>query len=155
MRAGLYGPLQSVADFFVPFRLFQVEIFNNGRSQFKIFGLDAVSGLLDLYGFDQLPGDNEVICLESRNRAPVALSDEHGKDIVVAKVRRVLFTTGFFRIRNLRLSAEAIPGEIHVPYWVGFRGQGATASFVVMDAVRRRMEGGKVRELLRNWLTAA
>ncbi|HUJ96117.1 MAG TPA: hypothetical protein VLW84_12675 [Terriglobales bacterium] len=154
MRAGLYGPLRSVADFFVPFKLFQVEIFNNGRKKLRIFGLDAASGLLDLYGFDQMPGDHEVIYRESRNRAPIIVNDEIGKSLVATKVQRLLFTTGFFRLWNFRLSAEAIPGEIYVPYWVGFRGRRAAARFVVMDAVRRRMEGGKVRELLRDWLAS-
>jgi len=51
-------------------------------------------------------------------------------------------------------SAQPIAGEIYIPYWVGFRGRGAQARFVVMDAVRRRIEGAKVRNLLQTWLTS-
>ena len=95
-----------------------------------------------------------MICLETRNCVPVLLDDALGKELVVAKVRRLLFSTGFFRIRDLRISAEPIPGEIHIPYWVGFRGHGVRARCAVLDAVRRRPEGAKVRRLLENWLTS-
>jgi hypothetical protein len=57
-------------------------------------------------------------------------------------------------MRDLTISAEAVAGEIYVPYWVGFRGRGSQVHFVVMDAVRRQIEGAKVRQLLRAWLTS-
>jgi len=154
LRSGVYGPLCSVGQCFVPFQLFRVEIRNGGRSQQHIFGLDAVTGSLDLYRFDELPREGDVVCVETRNHVPAALDQENGKDLVLAKVRRFLFSTGFFRIRDLHLSAEAIPGELYVPYWVGFRGRGTSARLCVMDAVRRRVEGAKVKHLLRNWLTS-
>ncbi len=56
MRALVFGPLRSVADFYIPFQLFQVEISNRGKIDQRVFGLDAVSGSLDLYHFEQLPG---------------------------------------------------------------------------------------------------
>jgi hypothetical protein len=69
-------------------------------------------------------------------------------------VQRVLFTTGFFRMRKLQISAEALPGEICVPYWVGFRGRGRLARLSVLDAVRRSVEGARVKFLLENWLAS-
>jgi RimJ/RimL family protein N-acetyltransferase len=36
------GPLRSVADFYIPFRIFDVEINNAGKKDRRIFGLDAV-----------------------------------------------------------------------------------------------------------------
>ncbi len=56
LRETTFGPLHSVADFYIPFRLFQVEILNGGKRDQRIFGLDAVNGSLDLYHFEQLPG---------------------------------------------------------------------------------------------------
>jgi hypothetical protein len=47
-----------------------------------------------------------------------------------------------------------VAGEIYVPYWVGFRGRGSRARLAVIDAVRRKPEGAKVRQLLRTWLTS-
>jgi hypothetical protein len=154
LRTTAFGPLKSVADFYIPFRLFQVEIFNRGKRDQRVFGLDAVNGSLDLYHFEQLPDEGEVIYLETRNCSEPLLDEAEAKKIVAAKVQRLLFSAGFFRVRNLRISAEPVAGEIYIPYWVGFRGRGARARFAVMDAVRRKMEGAKVRHLLQAWLTS-
>jgi hypothetical protein len=154
LRQVAFGPVRSVAEFFIPFRLFQVEILNSGRRDQRVLGLDAVTGSLDLYHFEQLPGSGEVVVVETRNYPPGLLDDVRAMELVIAKVRRVLFTTGFFRMRNLEISAQPVPGEICIPYWVGFRGRGTQARFVVMDAVRRRIEGAKVRTLLKTWLTS-
>lgn len=148
------GPLKSVADFYIPFQLFQVEILNRGQRQRRVFGLDAVNGSLDLYHFEQLPDERDVVYLETRNCSEPLLDEAEAKKIVAAKVQRLLFSSGFFRIRKLRISAEPVTGEIYIPYWVGFRGRGARARFAVMDAVRRKMEGAKVRHLLQAWLTS-
>ena len=154
LRQLAFGPVRSVAEFFIPFRLFQVEILNSGKRDRRVLGLDVVTGSLDLYHFEQLPGPGEVVVVESRNCPPALLDDAQAMELLIAKVRRVLFTTGFFRMRNLEISAEPIAGEICIPYWVGFRGRGTQARFVVMDGVRRRIEGAKVRNLLRTWLTS-
>ncbi len=156
--AGLFfrvasGPLRSVADFYIPFRLFQVEILNHGKRDQRVLGLDAVSGSLDLYGFEQLPGAEDVIGVETRNCPEPLLDDAQAAELTVGKLRRVLFSGGFFRIRDLHITAEPVPAELYIPYWVGFRGNGVRAHFAVMDAVRRRPEGAKVRHLLQNWLT--
>lgn len=154
LRETAFGPLRSVADFYIPFRLFQVEIRNGGKSDRRIFGLDAVNGSLDLYHFEQLPAEREVAYLETRNCSDALLGDAEANKIVIAKVQRLLFSTGFFRVRNLQITAEPVAGEIYVPYWVGFRGRGMRARLAVIDAVRRRPEGAKVRDLLRAWLTS-
>ena len=154
LRQVAFGPVRSVAEFFIPFRLFQVEILNSGKRDRRVLGLDVVTGSLDLYHFEQLPGPGEVVVVESRNCPLGLLEDAQAMELVIAKVRRVLFTTGFFRMRNLEISAEPIAGEVCIPYWVGFRGRGTQARFVVMDAVRRRIEGAKVRTLLKTWLTS-
>ena len=39
-----------------------------------------------------------------------------------------------------------------VPYWVAFHGEDSRVSLSVIDAVRRRVEGAKVRALLKDWL---
>lgn len=154
LRQAAFGPLRSVAEFYIPFRLFQVEILNGGKRDRRILGLDAVNGSLDVYHFDQLPGPDELIYIESRNCPQALLDDAQARELVTAKVQRMLFTTGFFRIKDLHISTEPVPGEIYVPYWVGFRGRGVRARLAVIDAVRRRLEGAKVRHLLQNWLTS-
>ena len=154
LRQVAFGPVRSVAEFFIPFRLFQVEILNSGKRDQRVLGLDAVTGTLDLYHFEQLPGPSEVVVVATRNCPLGLLDDARAMELVIAKVRRVLFTTGFFRMRNLEISAQPVAGELCIPYWVGFRGRGTQARFAVMDAVRRRIEGAKVRNLLQSWLTS-
>ena len=156
MRQAVFGPVCSVAEFYVPFHLFQVDVLNRGRREQRVLGLDAVNGSLDLYQFEQLPGPQEVTCVETRNCPPALLDDSQAAAMIRSKVQRVLFATGFFRVRGLEITANLIPGEIHIPYWVGWRRHrhGVHARVVVMDAVRRQVEGAKVRYLLQNWLTS-
>ena len=143
------GPLRAVADFYIPFYLFTVGIKNRGHQTSSIFGLDAVNGTLDLYRFDDLL--QETVQLETRNVVPASLQEAASCELVIAKVRRVVFSSGFFRLRDLKISAERHPQPIHIPYWVGFRGAN-NADFVILDAVRRRVEGSKVRHIFHSWI---
>ena len=154
VRDFIFGPVRSVADFYIPFRIYQVEILNGDQKSVHFFGLDMVTGALDLYTWEKLPEQNEMFLLETRNRLSVLLSDQDAQCKVTDKVRRLIFAQGFFRIRNFRITAEAVPGDVHIPYWAAFRGHGIRASISVLDAVRRRMEGARVRQMLREWLTS-
>jgi len=99
-------------------------------------------------------GEREVFYLETRNCTGPLLGEEEAIKLVTGKVQRLLFSTGFFRVRDLHINAEPVAGEIYIPYWVGFRGRGPRARLTVIDAVRRKPEGAKVRQLLRTWLTS-
>jgi hypothetical protein len=154
LRSALQGPVRSVADFYIPFILFQVTLTNAGKSETQILGLDSVSGSLDLYRFEDIPDSSQLISIDTRNFPYSQLDPERAREIVVDKVRRLFFQTGFFRMRGLRIRAEALPGELCVPYWIVFRGRSARARVSVLDAVRRKPEGAKVREMLESWLTA-
>jgi len=147
-----WGPLRSVAEVYIPFHLFQVGIQNRGRAEQCLLGLDAVAGTLDLYQFQHLPTDPETVCLETRNCPAPRLPPERTSELVLAKLRRILYGRGFFRMRDLHLSAAPLPGELHIPYWLAFRGSGQGTHVVVLDAVRRRTEGAKVRRLIEAWL---
>src|SRR5258708_18257632 len=108
LRETTFGPLRSVADFYIPFRLFQIEILNGGKRDSRIFGLDAVNGSLDLYTFEQLPAEREVFYLETRNCSEPLLGEAEAIKLVTTKVQRLLFSTGFFRVRNLQINAEPV-----------------------------------------------
>ncbi len=114
---------------------------------------DSTSGSLTPYSFPQHPGEEELVSAETRNHAASLISQEAAAQIAITRAQRLLFSTGFFRVRELNISAK-LGAEIHVPYWVGFRGSTERAKFTVMDAVRRRIEGAKVRQIIRNWLSA-
>lgn len=147
-----FGPLQSIADFYIPFRIFQVEIINNNRKQKSIFGLDAATGMLDLYALGATADVLPLVRINTRNHLPPALDDSRASELVVEKVRRAIFTHGFFRVRQLQINAFPLADLWHVPYWVGFYENKNDLRFSILDAVRRRFEGPKVRQLLQNWL---
>jgi hypothetical protein len=147
------GPLRSVVDAYLPFRVFRVEIRNAGKVEEHFFGLDGITGTLDLYEFKRPPEAEDLVRIESRNCLPGSLNALRAESILVDKVRRLLFSRGFFRIRELRIRVTLL-GEVHVPYWLGFRGRDERARMSVLDAVRRRPEGAKAREIFHTWLAA-
>jgi hypothetical protein len=153
-RHQAFGPLRSVAEFYVPFRIFRTRIENRGVTDENLVALDAVSGTLDLFKFDHLPGDSETMHLETRNCAMAELENGRAVELVTAKLRRVLYSRGFFRMSNLSITSTPLEEELFIPYWLGFRGSDGNARVAVIDAVRRKFEGAKVRRLVENWLNS-
>jgi len=153
-RNAAFGRLRSVAELYLPFRLFQVQIVNRGARQEQLIALDSVTGTLDPFQFDHVPTDGEVIALDTRNCPRAQLEDAVVKELLIAKLRRLLYSRGFFRMRDLEITAIGVPCDLHIPYWLGFRGSNGHARVAVIDAVRRRFEGAKVRRLVETWLTA-
>ncbi|MGE5140676.1 MAG: hypothetical protein ACM3JD_14505 [Rudaea sp.] len=147
-----HGPVQSIADLYIPFRLFAVKVVNRGREESHIFGVDAAQGVLDPYEFQTPPAPADLISLDTRNVLPASLDPREAKALLLAKIQRLVFARGFFRLRDARFDAVEIPGQICVPYWVCFRGVEVQLRVSVLDAVRRRPEGAKVRRLIEEWL---
>jgi len=146
------GPLQRVAAVYLPFRFFEVEVENRGRLSKSCYAADAVTGTLDLFEFPSPPSEAEVVTLGSANGVPVLIDEARALELIVSKVERAVFLAGFFRVHNLHVRARRLPADIHVPYWLGFFGNGEQATLRVMDAVRRQMEGSKARALFEDWL---
>jgi hypothetical protein len=154
LRTVLSGPLRSVAEAYLPFYLFRVTIVNQGRTEISILGLDAIRGSLDPYRFEHKPTDGETVELETRNSLSTELHRGKAQELLVAKVRRVIYGKGFFKLRDVEISAEPLDDELHIPYWLGFSGSGRYARLKVLDGVRRQREGGKVRSIFEAWLSA-
>jgi hypothetical protein len=154
LRWGSLGPLRSTAEVYVPFRIFRVTIKNSSGRQEKLLAIDMLCGAFDLYALDEVPSPDRMIRVRSRNRPAPVLDDQRAHDLLIERVRRLIFRQGFFRIRGLRIEAEPVGRELHVPYWVGFFGFGERAHLCVLDGVRRRMEGAKVRHFLTEWLAS-
>ena len=153
-RNTVFGPLRGVAEFYVPFRLFRARIMNGGATDENLVALDAVTGTLDLFKFDHVPDDAETMHIETRNCAASGLESQRAIELLIAKLRRVLYSRGFFRMRDLSITATPLDDELFVPYWLGFRGAGNDARVSVIDAVRRRPEGAKVRRLVEHWIAS-
>jgi hypothetical protein len=147
----LTGRLRSLADFYIPFRIIRLSVFNRGRAEQKILAIDSVTGALMPYVFQAPPPLEQIIEVETRNIVALRLREPDALRIAETRCQRMLFVSGFFRIRDLKITSEFLT-QIHIPYWIGFRGSGDVARFSVLDAVRRRTEGAKVRQIVRNWL---
>src|SRR5262249_18660543 len=153
-RNGFFGPLRSVAEFYVPFRLFRTRIVNGAVIDEKLVAQDAVSGTLDLFQFDHVPDESETLHIETRNCASAELENSRAIELLIAKLRRVLSRAGFFPLRILSITATALDVELFIPYWLGFRGSNNDARVSVIDAVRRRPEGAKLRRLVEHWIAS-
>lgn len=144
------GPLRGVLDFYVPYRLYRVEVENGGKTATKLLAIDAVTADLDLYHFDCPPAQNECApCLADRV-APLLISETRACAILTEKVRREVYLKGFFRVRQLEVRAR-FAQDLRVPYWVGFYGHTDRVNIEVVDAIRRSFEGAKLREIVRTW----
>lgn len=153
-RAGLLrGQLRQVADAYLPFRLYEVEVVNRGASKTNLFAADSCSGVLDLYEFAAAPGESELVTVRTRNCPVARLETPRALELLQNKVRRAIFQTGFFRVHGLVIHARPLALEFHVPYWLGFFGREERATLQAMDAVRRRFEGAKARAVFQDWLT--
>ena len=141
-----------MAQIFVPYHLFRVEIADGRRHQTSHFAIDAVSGTLDVYRFEQGIADLDLVPLRSSNRVGARLDVGDAWPLLEDRLQRILFQTGFFRLRNPRVSGEPERVDLHVPYWVGFYEHGPQVRLQVLDAVRGRFEGAKARALVESWL---
>ena len=147
------GPLQRIADVYVPFRVYRVSYEARGSTYARIFALDAVEGSLDLFAFAHVPSTEELVSVTTRNHLKAALESSRAASLLYEKVLRIIFQQGFFKLRepNLQLSPE--PDPVHIPYWLAFYGR-RMLRCRVLDAVRRQMEGAKARAFFEQWLAA-
>ncbi len=148
------GPLRRVADAYVPFRLYRVRYTMNKETLRRIFAMDAVDGSLDLFEFRTVPEEGELVEVQTRNYVDGSLSEEEGQRILREKVLRIIFQQGFFKLRETSLEIERVQGELHLPYWLGFYGESDALRCRALDAVRRRVEGGKASAFFEQWLAA-
>jgi hypothetical protein len=152
MQFMVSGRLRSIADSYVPFRMFRAVVQNARATQERFLAIDAVVGSLDLYGFDAAPQSSELTRIETRNALPCEMPLARCCELIEDRLRRMIFQRGFFRARGLHNRIQYTGVDFYVPYWLGFRGRGERAHLAVLDAVRRQFEGGKARELFRQWL---
>jgi len=146
-----YGHLRALADVYIPYRVFRSEIRNGRLQETRLFGLDAVEGSLDVYNFgDRIP---QTISVETGNRLEPALDIAKAQELLGDKLRRLIFRRGFFRVRELSIRLEAVE-QLYIPYWAGFCGPDNRVHLTIMDAIRRRLEGAKVRHLVHRWLAS-
>ena len=147
------GPLQRIAEVYVPFHLFRVDYDLGREHQSRLFAIDAVECSLDLFEFAAVPQPDELAQLETRNALPANLSGGAAQHLLREKVLRVVFQQGFFKLRDANLTTTHVPIDLHLPYWLAFYGKN-TARCRVLDATRNRIDGAKAAALFETWLSA-
>jgi len=148
------GPLQRIADAYIPFRLYRVRYNIGGASHSQILAMDAIDGSLDLFQFATPPNETETIIVATRNCPPPELCESRAEEILREKVLRLIFQHGFFKVRTANVQITLLPDILHLPYWLGFYGSSHSLHCRVMDAMRRRVEGAKASALFEQWLAA-
>jgi len=151
VRRWLTGTLRAIAEIYIPYRLYKVTLDDHRVQNIRYYAVDAVVGTLDPYEFIDAPADTWVK-VDTRNFHPVRLNESRTKGIVVEKVRRMLYSRGFFRLANPGITAELIEPEFYLPYWAGFYGDEQNISVIVLNAVRQKVEGSKMRHAVQTWL---
>lgn len=146
----MVSPVRGVADVYVPFYLCRVEIANGARHETRQLAVDAVSGRLDPYLIEE---GTAFVDVRSRNVVPALISSEDAERVAVEKMRRMIYRTRFFALRDLRIAASAV-SLLYVPYWLVMQGSERDLKLHVFDAVRCRPEGAKIKQMLREWLGA-
>src|SRR6185437_6721642 len=82
------GPLQRIADAYVPYRLYRVH-YNMGRVPHStFFAMDAVDGSLDLFTFPQLPAASDLVTIHTQNRITPSLQASAAESALRQKVLR-------------------------------------------------------------------
>jgi len=151
LRRWLDGSLRGIAEIYIPYRLYKVTVEDRGVRRAWYYAIDAASGALDPYEFVKPPEPHECE-VEARNCYPVRLAENETRNLAIQKLRRLLFSRGFFRLAYPQLAAELIDAEFYMPYWVAFYGDEQSVKLKVLNAVRETMEGSKIRHLLKAWL---
>jgi len=64
------GPLQRIAEAYVPYRGYRVNYNMAGQEQSRFFALDTVTGSLDLFEFPRAPEGGQLLGVQTRNYLP-------------------------------------------------------------------------------------
>ena len=153
LRTLRLGPLQRIAEVYVPFHLYRVNYVLGLEHISRLFAIDAVDGSLDLFEFPAPPAQTDLVQVETRNALPANLTDAASQELLREKVLRVIFQQGFFKLRDANLAIDQIPLDLNLPYWLAFYGK-ETARCRVLDATRNRIEGAKATALFETWLAS-
>lgn len=152
LRRWMTGRLLGIADIYIPYHLYKVQMDDRRVSTRRLLAVDALSGNLDPFEFAESPMQDRCVHVETRNYLPVQLSEAETHTLALAKFRRLLFSAGFFRLAKPEIAIELIEPALYIPYWAGFYGEEQSVRILALDAVRGTIEGSKVTNSVKAWL---
>jgi hypothetical protein len=153
MRELRYGRLRVVIDFHLPYYLFMVRMVNGQKSIDSLYGIDAINGRLDLYQFGKKWSAEKCRKVETSYALSPQIDPQLAFDRLKEKMLRMIFMRGVFKLREWKVNGDMIE-RFHIPYWIGVYERKNNAHLEVIDAVRGRFEGAKVREMMVGWFAS-
>jgi len=148
-----HGRLRVVIDFHLPYYLFHVRMSYGRKWIDSYYGIDAVTGILDLYRFDNPMTAENCREVETSYSLGPQIDPQAAFINLEEKMIRLAFMRGAFKLRGCKVSGELVE-SFHMPYWVGVFERSERAHLEVIDAVRGRFEGTKVREIIVSWFAS-
>jgi hypothetical protein len=145
-----HGRPRIVTDFYIPYRFFRLT-WGDGRPSADVFiAADAGAGKLDLIQFDRLPEEGGRTTVDTAMVAEERVNEEEAYRLVREGMMRSIFMKGFFKLSRVSVEIE-LAARLHIPYWVGVYERNDRAHFEIINALRGRFEGVKLREIVTEW----
>ena len=91
------GSLQRIADVYVPYQFYEVSYVMARAPQTRLFAMDVVDGSLDLFEFPEIPGQQHLLTLDTRNRIAPSLPETAADELLREKALARYFSAGFFQ----------------------------------------------------------
>jgi hypothetical protein len=145
-----HGRLRIAADFYIPYRLFQITWDHGRRATNTILAADAVTGKFDLIKFNQLPEEGDRMSVDTVLFAEERVNEEDAFKLVRERMMRLLFMKGFFKLPRVNLEIH-LAASLHLPYWVGVYDRQGRAHLEIINALQGGFEGAKLREIVAEW----
>lgn len=133
-----------MADFYIPYRLFQID--RTGA----FLAADAVTGKLDLIQFNRLPEEERCMTVDAAMVAEERVNEEEAYRLIRESMTRSVFMKGFFKLTRVNVEIE-LAANLHIPYWIGVYERNDRAHFEIINGLRGRFEGAKLREIVAEW----
>jgi hypothetical protein len=150
LRQRLYGPLRITMDFHIPYHFFKLT-WDNGRARTDgVMAVDAATGRLDPYMFDESPEEHQRASLDTTRFLTARFSECDGAHIVEEQMVRHAMTKGFIKLAKIETSVSYLE-TIYIPYWVGVYERKDKAHLKVISGLSGRFEGAKVSEIVAEW----
>jgi len=145
-----HGRLQMVTDFYIPYRFFRMYRSDRRSSTNTFLAVDAVTGKLDLIQFDRQPEEGSCLTVDTAMVAEERVNEEETYRLVRESMMRSIFMKGFFKLNRVNVEIEMIT-SLHIPYWMGVYERDDRAHLEIINALRGRLEGAKMREVVAEW----
>ena len=102
------GRLEIIMDFYLPYRLFKMQVRNAGRLSEALFAVDSATGHLDLYSFDREMEERGRRVIETERVAAAVIDEVEALRLLREKVRRREYLKGFFKVQDLDVSGHCL-----------------------------------------------